>query len=607
MKVFNYTKANARQLNYEFDPSRLLSGITAGLVTGVISAIVSISMSALIFSGNLSSYLSTGTGITLLSGVILRIVVALMSSIPNPIATPLVEQMAILAVIATSIQSNPALATPEEMFLTLVGAIVLSSLLTGAFLLTLGWLKVGELIRFLPYPVIGGFIAGTGWLLVRGSIQLMTDVPLSFSQLELLFQPNIFLRWLLGLLFAVTLLVISRRYTHFLLVPASLLTAIGLFYGLLLLTNTSVAEASTQGWLLGPFPEGSLWQPLSLDKLTGVNWSVVFKQVGGITTILVISAISLLLSASGLELVTQKDIDLNRELRVVGIANLVCAISGGMVGSHVLPDSVLAYKMGAKSRLVGLVGAALYATILLLDPSFLSILPKPVLGGLILFLGLSLLGEWLYNGWFKLPRTDYFVVVLIVVGVGTLGFLEGVGIGLIVAVFLFAIDYSRSQVIKNVFSGDTYPSSVQRQSQQQQLLSETGEQIYILELQGFIFFGTANRILNQVRQRLSDRKLSPLGFVVLDFRLVSGLDSSAGLTFMRIKQLAQKHGVNLVFTNLQPTVKEKLHLAGCLETQNQVCQIFSDLDRGIEWCENQALGCVFKPGEPPSSSLKLQP
>ena len=62
---------------------------------------------------------------------------------------------------------------------------------TGVFLLVLVTCKLGRLIRFIPYPVVGGFLAGTGWLLVKGSLGVMTDLPLSFSQLSILFQANI--------------------------------------------------------------------------------------------------------------------------------------------------------------------------------------------------------------------------------------------------------------------------------------------------------------------------------------------------------------------------------------------------------------------------------
>ena len=160
--------------------------------------------------------------------------------------------MTILASIAAAIATQmPDGGTSEQLLITVVGAIALTSLLTGVFLFILGQLKLGELIRFLPYPVVGGFLAGLGCLLSQGAIKVMTDLELSSS----LFQAEVLLRWLPGLIFAIILLLVSRRYTHFLILPASFLAATGLFYLVLLLTNTPVSQASAQGWLLGPFPE----------------------------------------------------------------------------------------------------------------------------------------------------------------------------------------------------------------------------------------------------------------------------------------------------------------------------------------------------------------
>lgn len=571
-------------------PNRLLSSLTVGLVNGAIGVIISISYAALIFSGNLSSYVSAGVGIVLFSATVIRTVVALMSSFSSMAGDIDELPSVILALIAASIvDSMPASASPEEILLTILSAIALTSLLTGAFLLALGLLKLGELIRFIPYPVIGGFVASTGWLMVQGSIEVMTDAPVSFSQLPILFQSDVLIRWVLGLIFAVMLLVISSRYTHYLIMPASLLTAIGLFYVVLWLTNTSVESASAQGWLLGPFPQKALWQPLSFSALTQVNWSVIFNQIGSMMTIMVSSAASVLLTASGVELITEQDIDMNRELQAAGLANLASGLGGGVVGYHELEDSVLAYTMGARSRLTGLFTAVPYAAVLVLGPSLLSFFPKPILGSLLLFFGLVTLNKWIYDAWFKLPRADYFIVLLILVVTGLVGFVQGVGVGLFVAVVLFVINYSRINVTRHVLSGADHQSNVARPQYQNHLLREQGDQIYILELQGFIFFGTANNLLNQIRQRTSDLNRQPLRFVVLDFRLVSGFDSSAVISFVKMKQIARKHQLGLVFTALQPTIQQQLQQGGCIETQDPLCQIFPDLDRGIEWCEDQIL------------------
>jgi SulP family sulfate permease len=584
------TRQVVAQLRQEFHPSQLLPSLTAGLIAGVLTIIIEISFAAMIFSGDLSEHISSGIGVTLFGALAIGIVTALTSSFPGVVALPQDNPAAILALMGAAVVSSmPASATPEDTFLTVIAAIVITSLFTGAFFLALGLFKLGGLIRYMPYPVIGGFLAGTGWLLIQGAMGVMADASFSLSQLPYLLQSDVLIKWLPGLVFAVLLMVVLRRYSHFLIIPSMLLVAIGLFYVLLWLTNSSVAEASAQGWLLGPFPEGALWQPLTLSVLDRIHWSVIFGQAGTIGTVLIISVISLLLNASGLELTARRDIDLNRELQSSGIANLVAGLGGGPAGYHALSLSALGHMMGSNSRLVGLFSSLLCGVMLFLGASILSLFPKPVLGGLILFLGLAFLVEWVYDAWFKLPKAEYAIVILILIVINTVGVLEGVGLGMVLAVVLFVVNYSRIGVSKHTLSGTNFQSNVVRPRLYQQLLRQKGHWIYIIELQGFLFFGTANRLLDQVRERINTPDLPVPHFVVLDFRQVNGLDASAALSFAKMKQVAQAEQIVLVFTHLSPKMQRLLEREVLTAADKAVWRTFTDLDHGIEWCEEQMI------------------
>jgi SulP family sulfate permease len=569
----------------------------------MLSVIIAISFAALIFSGDLAGYVANGIGLALFGALAIGLVVAATSSYPGTMAGTQDSPAAILALVAAAIASSMRTsATPGAIFATVVAAIALTSLLTGAFFLVLGRFKLGNLMRFLPYPVVGGFLAGTGWLLVQGAFGVMAGASLGWSQLPYLFQPNVLALWLPGSIFAVVLLVLLRRYSHALIMPATLLVAVGLFYGLLALTHTSVAEASAQGWLLGPFPQEALWQPLTPTTLAQVDWAAIVAQLSKVGTILIVSMVALLLNASGLELTVRRDLDLNHELQSAGIANLVAGLGGGLAGYHFLGDSALAYKMGARTRLAGLFAAAVCGAALFFGASLLSFFPKPVLGGLLLFLGLSFLVEWVYDAWFKLPRMDYFLVLLILVVIGAVGYLEGVAAGVGLAVVLFVLKYSRINVVKHTLSGANLHSRVDRPLSQRQVLREKGEQLYVLQLQGFIFFGTAENLLHQIRERVKNADLPPPRFVVLDFRRVSGLDSSAVSSFVRMKQLAESKSIKLVFTHLPPEMQRQLERGGLVPStalragfagrgngRDEVFRILPTLDQGLEWCEDQIL------------------
>jgi len=99
----------------------------------------------------------------------------------------------------------------------------------GIFLLIVGQLQLGELIRFLPYPVVGGYLAGLGCLLSLGGVQVMVGVG-TIAQLPTLFQSDLLLKWIPGLAFAIGLLMLTNRLKHVLVIPLSFIAVTSLFY-----------------------------------------------------------------------------------------------------------------------------------------------------------------------------------------------------------------------------------------------------------------------------------------------------------------------------------------------------------------------------------------
>jgi SulP family sulfate permease len=465
---------------------------------------------------------------------------------------------------------------------------MLTSILSGILFLLMGGFKLSRFIRFIPYPVVGGFIAGTGLLLARGGIGVMLGTTLDMASLRLLAESDQLLLWLPGTIFAILLLLATRRFKHFLTLPIMLVGAVVIFYLAVWLSGLSMAEVREMGWLLGPFPQGALWRPLSLSLFTQVDWSVVADQASNIAAAAVLGMVGLLLNTSALELIAKKDIDMNRELTATGAANIVGGLGGGSVGFHYLGLSALPFRAGIFSRLVGVFAALVTGLVLLFGASLLSLIPTSIVGGLLLYVGLSFLAEWLYDAWFQLPHVDYLLVVIILGVVATVGFLAGVGVGVVIAVILFVVNYSRINMVKNTLSGTTYQSNLERPPEQRFLIRRFGEQIYVLMLQGYIFFGTAQSLLTRVYERVQGPHEEPLRYLLLDFQHVTELDSSAIFSFVRLKQFAEANSFQIVITELSATSKAQFARSGLTEGDG-VLHFFESLDYGMEWCEDQIL------------------
>lgn len=573
-----------------FQPKMLIPGLTAGLIIGITDISLEISLAALIFSGVLAPYVAYGIGFILFGAFTLLLLGALTSSIPGTMIIPQDTPAAILALIATGIVVNMAAsASLEETFTTVVAAIIVTTLSTGILFTVFGRFKLSGFARFIPYPVVGGFLAGTGWLLAAGSFSVMTGVPITLTNFTDLFRTEVLIHWTPGLVFAVTLLMVLRRSSHTLVIPGMLALSIALFYIILAVAGISTAEAAELGWLLGPFEQNALFRPLTPASLALVDWGAIVTQLDKIGAVVVLSLISLLLNASALEVAVKEDIDMNRELKTTGIANLVAGLFGSTVGYPALSLTVLTHRLNAKTRLAGVFAALVAGGTLLFGADALSYFPKPILGGILLFMGLSFLVEWVVDAQARLPRIDYLLVLIILFAIASIGFLEGIAVGVLAAVVMFVVSYSRINAVKHTLSGATYHSKVERPLVHRQTLHEKGGKIFILRLQGFIFFGTAQKLLDQIKDRLNDPLQPRLRFVILDFRQVVLLDSSAVFSITRMKQLAESQKIQMVWTNLSVAIERLMEKGGLIEEADDSFIILPTLDHGLEWCENRIL------------------
>ncbi|RUT08794.1 sulfate permease [Dulcicalothrix desertica PCC 7102] len=567
---------------------QIVINLFAGTTTGLVTLAYSISFAALIFSGVLAPYFSQGVTSALISSLITGIFVSYFSKLKFVIAGPDSNSAAILALMVYDITEQVSAKDSVEVntLPTVWAAIALSSILTGLVLYLIGKSKSARWARFIPYTVMGGFLAGTGWLITRSSFKVMAGVPLEWNKLSYLFQEDILIHWLPGLIFSVATIIATKYIRHVLTMPVMLLLTIILFDLFWLFISDTVH--SSQGWFLESMPNHNSWN-FWISTVPQVNWQVLLNESGTLFAMVIVVLIAILLNAIGIEIAVQHDCNLDHELCVNGIANIFTGLCGGMVGHLSLNRSLLNQSAGANSRVAGLTTAAFCGFILIFGSSIFTYIPRFVLGGLLLTIGFKLLHEWVYSAWFKFPRLEYAIIIVILAITTIWGFIAGVGIGIIISCALFAFNYSRYQIVRNTLEGTTYKSKVQRQRAEQRLLKQKGDQIYILLLQGYIFFGRANTLLEQIQLRLKNIDLPTIEFLILDFRLVNGLDSSIVLSFLKIQQLANKYNFNIILTHVHSNILQQLTLGGCINHNDTSIQILPDLDRGIEYCENKII------------------
>jgi SulP family sulfate permease len=521
---------------------RQLPGTLAtGMVLAVINALLSIALMSLIFRGDLEDALPLGIGLGLVASAVVGIVVALGSSFPGMYAGIQDASAAILAVSAASIATTLVGPTAID---TVLAMIAVTSMATGLVFLLMGYFNLGDIARFVPFPVIGGILAGTGYLILAGSIGILGVGSLP----DLTTVAALGLAWP-GVLLAAFFFIASRRAWPSRAYLLFLFSAIVGFHVVTQIAGVDQAASLARGWLLGPFPDGGLWPVLVTEGLAGADWGAIAGEAGSLVTILLILPITLLLYISALEIQTKKDLDMDVELRTTGWANLVSAAVGGPPGYFYLADTVVTHQLVGKRRGPAVVAGLVLLAVVAIGGSPLELLPEFVIGGLLLFVGIDFLVEWLWTARRRMTRVDYSLMAGIVVIIAAVGFLPGVTVGLVAAVALFVVRYSRTDVVKHALTAREHQSNIERPGLPAEFLEQNGDSVLVLELQGFIFFGTAGRIIKHVRSSL-DKELKPR-FVILDFRLVTGVDSSAVVLFERIALLARDQGLTLIHRRIR--------------------------------------------------------
>jgi len=570
--------------------SNIVPSIIAGVIGGIIKIVAAMAFSALIFTGTLAAYLPQGIGIVLFGFLLFAVISTFTASYPVNINTPQDIPIAIIALIATTVMAtNGKDWDAETTFQFIFVTIALTSILVGIFFFILGTLKLGKLVRFIPYPVVGGFLAGTGWLIVKFAFIMTAGMGLSLDNVVSLFDQATLHKWFPGLIFGLIMLISSRYTKHYLLIPALIAIGITSFYAIMFFYGFSYTDLESNGYLLGPFPEGGLFQGLPLKYLSDFKWSIFLEQLPAIGTMMILNSISVLFNYSGLEIIIKKDLDLDQELKTTGIGNIIAGLGGAPPGHLSLGGTLLSISIGSKSKLTNIVIALLCALTLFFGSEVLSFFPRIILGGLLFNLGLSFLVDWLYSTWSRVPKTDYTIILLIFLVIGTVGFLEGVITGLLMSVVLFVVSYSKVEIIKHELTGKTFHSNVERSESLKNIIDDSGDQTLILPLQGFIFFGSANRLLERIKLHLQSQNEKNLKYLVFDFKQVTGVDSSTINSFNKLRILAELDNFQVLFCNLTPEIISQFEAEGLFADSMDLFLKFDDLDHGMEWCEEQII------------------
>lgn len=564
----------------------VLPVMAGGLVAGLVAAVSSASFAALLFSGSLAPFVGQALGWALLATLAHLLVLAWLCSLPGTLGSSQSLPIAVLAAaMAAAVQAaaTPSAAGPPASLLaTAAATLVIGTALTGGVLLLLGRAGAGRLARFLPYPVLVGVMASSGWLLAAGALRVLGGPATSPAAAT---GPGAMAA--AAAAWALLMVVAHRRHPH----PATTLVMLTLgallCHGVAWWLGWSHADLVRAGWVLG-VPSAAPPAPLVGQLVVAtVDWAAVARAAPLLATVPAVTAIALLMNAAALETASGQPLDLNRELRASGAANLAAALLGGLPGYHQLGLSSMNLRLGLRQRRIALWAALPCVAALLAGPALLAWLPLPAMGALLLFLALQMVLDALLGSWARLSALERAIVALVVGTTALAGFLAGMTAGLAAAVLLFAVYCARVDPVRHEVSGSAYGSRVARGRDVDDQVRSRAATVHVLQLQGFLFFGIADRLQHRVQARLAATDRPPLRYLVLDCRRVLGSDSSAIHSFWLLAQALEPAGVVLVVAHAAARMRAQLAAAGL--GPGPRCRHVEDLDRGLEWCEEALL------------------
>lgn len=544
-----------------------------------------LSYALLIFSGPLSPHLSFGVAVTFVGSAVFALLLGLGSSLPFAIGGPDSSTAAVTGLLASSLVERIVASDPSAPLLMPVLVMLgLSTIVTGMVMCGLGLTRMGRAIRYVPYPVVGGFLGATGLLIVLGAIRVITNLPLQWTTLHEFANVTTLSELAAACAMALVLYLTWHRSRTPFGLPVILICGVIVAHLAFWIIGISPDQARAMGWTFQPPSSSTYMLPWNVDALVGFPWSTVPDLLGNVIAVVFVTAACTLFNTTGLEVATHREANLERELNITGFANIVAGALGGYAGCISVSRTILNFGSGGRGRLSGLTVAAVSFLMLWVAPGLLSHMPKFVLGGLLICLGADQLHKWIVESRKRLTRTEYVSLLAIIVIIVQWGFVAGILIGIVIGCATFAFSAARIESIKYSFDGAEYRSSLDRSRDDQDVLLAHGGKIQGLKLQSYLFFGSANRLYQHVKLLLQENP--ECRYLLFDFKLVTGIDSSAAYSFAQIKRSAHEVGVHLVLVHLSAVAERALRSSDFIDS---TVTLIDELDHALEWCENEII------------------
>jgi len=568
----------------------LFADVSLGIFDGLDNALWCYAFATVIFAGAMAQFLPLLVVILLCGWAVLGIFVALTSKKHLHIVSLDEQAVVILASIAGLMIVYMGEQTVKTNGLaTMLAVMSLSSLGVAFFFWMIGHYRLTRLLELMPYPVICGFMAGIGWLLLEAGIGIAVNQPISMGLIDTLKDTGNISKLLLFLAGAIVLLLSVTTIRRAWALPVASLCLVIAFYAASAAKGHSMQELVNQGWLFDiPVDTGGALGLLKSLSFNQVDTAFVLSVVPQILTIAFLALLTQSMSLSALMASGSHDLDTSSEIEDMGSGNILNALIASPPGSTDVIASTLYEEFGASSRWMPIISSLVCVVMAVFGSAIIPWMPKLLVGATVFLFAYQLFYEWMYENVRGFQPIDFAIVLIILGTVIFAGFMAGIAVGILLALLLFVLRYSMISAVQGQYSLASYRSSVERSQSSNQVLDQFGGECLVYTLRGFLFFGTANAILDTIRDDAKVRS-SHYRVILLDLKRVTGMDISALNTFVQIRTLCEISGVQLMYSGVESELRSSLLMMNAVSVEADQPLVFPDADYAVEYMEDVLL------------------
>lgn len=571
----------------------LRGDVWGGFAAMLVALPSAIAFGVTIFTPLGGQYGARGAMAGMLGAMVLGLVAGLFGGTRRLISAPCAPAAAVLSALTIDMMQT---GYPVPVIIT---SLLLVTIISSLVQMCLGVLRMGQLINYMPYPVVCGYLSGVGLIIILSQLPKWLALPAGTSLLQGLFQPQL---WqpassVIGAATAITMVWAARRKGGVPSVIYGLLAGFAAYWVMAWTVSPELRSFNHNPFVIGSLHIGLADVSVALQDLAKLfsssgslqnqmPWNSIFMT--GLTLSVLLS-IDTLKTCIALDSMTGARYNPNRELIGQGLGNLMTGLLGGTPGAGTIGPSLVNHASGGSTAYSSVFQAVWSLLAVALLSSVIAWVPIAALAAILVVVGFSMI-DWRAFRLLKSGDTlvDFFVIALVVVVANTIGLIAASGLGIVLSVLLFMREQIHTSTIRRRMSGQEVFSKKARQHDEHALLVERGQQTLIIELQGSLFFGTTSQLFDEISRDLVGRRT-----LLLDFMYVQSIDYTAGHMIERLGNELSKQNATLVLSHLPDQLPNGRDLHAYIDhlgiSQHPSTRLFKHFNDALEWIEDRIL------------------